>query len=88
MSTPTRAPSPSPDEIAEAIAIVRDDPEVIEIQRRQAGIQTDGGFIIRQTKSEGPCNANSRRLQIFRSTVRTSCRHMLVDLRANTIVDL
>ncbi len=85
--TMKRAPTPSDDEIAEAIAIVRDNPEVVDIQRRQAGIQIDGGFIIQQTKDEGPCHGNARCLQIFLFDGENVVRHMLVDLRANTIVD-
>lgn len=85
--TIARAPTPSPDEIEEAIAIVRDNPDVIEIQRRQTGIQIEGGFIIQQTKAQGPCHTNARCLQIFLFDGENVVRHMLVDLRTNTIVD-
>ncbi len=82
-----RTPTPSEEEIAEAIDIVRGSPEVIDIQRRQAGLKIDGGFTIRQTKDEGPCHGNARCLQIFLFDGENVVRHMLVDLRANTIVD-
>ena len=47
----------------------------------------DGGFIIQQTHVGGPCNAGARCLQIFLFDGENVVRHMLVDLRTNTIVD-
>ncbi len=56
-------PQPSPEEIAEAVAIIRADPELGKLARR-VGANFEGGFLLREAAGE-PCGPGSRCLQIF-----------------------
>jgi hypothetical protein len=81
------APSPSPEEIAEADAIVRADPEIAQILRRQPDLSLQGGFPMNQARGEGPCSGRTRCLQMLVFDGDNVVRHMLVDLRSGKIVD-
>ena len=76
---------PDEQELAQAFALVWDDPEVQTIRRRQAGIEIDGGFTYRE--KTGSCALPSRCVQVFLFDGENVVRHMLVDLRSNRIVD-
>jgi hypothetical protein len=81
------APSPSPEEIAEADAIVRADPEIAGIMRRQPDLSLQGGFPIVQAEGEGPCTERTRCLQMLIFDGDNVVRHMFVDLRTGSILE-
>ena len=81
------APTPNPDEVEEAKAIVLADPEVTAILRRQPEVSLQGGFPIAQTAAEGPCTERTRCLQMLLFDGNNVVRHMLVDLRTGSILE-
>ena len=64
------APSPSPEEIAEADAVVRADPEIAEIMRRQPDLSLQGGFPISQERGATVTSAS----RISRSSGRSPAK--------------
>jgi hypothetical protein len=81
------APSPSPDEVEEAAAIVRADPEIAQILRGQPGLSLQGGFPMNQARGEGPCTQRTRCLQMLLFDGDNVVRHLLVDLRTGSIIE-
>ena len=81
------APSPSQADIAEADAIVRADPEIAQIMRRQPDLSLQGGFPMNQAPGEGPCTDPTRCLQMLLFDGDNVVRHMLVDLRSGSILE-
>jgi hypothetical protein len=81
------APTPSPEEVEEAKAIVLADPEVTQILRRQPDLSLQGGFAMEQTPQEGPCTQRTRCLQMLLFDGDNVVRHMLVDLHTGTILE-
>lgn len=81
----TAAPRASDDELQQAYALVWEDDEVRQIRKRQAGLEINGGFPYRQAK--GSCAAPARCVQVFLFDGENVVKHMLVDLRSNTIAE-
>jgi len=78
-------PQPSSEEIAQAFAKVRKDPELGSLLRRNRAV-LDGGFLLREAEGE-PCGPGSRCIQVFMlSESRWDLhRRSVVDLRRGRI---
>jgi hypothetical protein len=78
-------PAPSPEEIAEAVALVQVDPDFAPIFARFR-VVTEGGFLLQEDRGN-PCGPGSRCLQIFLLSSDRSglIRRVAVDLVKRTI---
>jgi hypothetical protein len=78
-------PQPSREEIAEAVAIVRDDAALGGVSRL-VGAQFDGGFILEEAAGE-PCGRGTRCIQVFMLSKSRwgMIRHSAVDMRSRRI---
>ena len=74
------APAPSPEEIAEAFALVRSAPELALIFKRFK-VVLEGGFILQEAEGQ-PCGPDTRCLHVFLLSSDRSCliRRVVVDL--------
>ncbi|MEL7448889.1 MAG: hypothetical protein AAFN78_06750 [Pseudomonadota bacterium] len=86
-TTRKAAPSPTPEEIAEAAAIVEADVEVQQIRRQQGGLALEGGFVMRHKPEEGPCTQSTRCVQMFLFDGENVVRQILVDLKSRSILE-
>lgn len=77
---------PRPEEIREAIDIVRADPEIALMLRRNPSLTVDGGFLFVQADKDGPCAIGTRCLQIIVGDGPNELRRALVDLKSRRIV--
>ncbi len=78
-------PQPSAEEIADAVATVRRDPELGSLLRRNRAV-LDGGFLLREAEGE-PCGPRSRCLQVFMlsESRRDLLRRSAIDLSRERI---
>jgi hypothetical protein len=83
---------PSPEEIEEAEAIIRTDPELAALMAAASDPRVSGGFIL-QREAGHPCGPGSRCLQfdlinVDRAARRnTRIRYVVVDLRERRLLD-